>query len=357
MPDATSNKAYCSIIENEDAVLINVYGTHKTPPPPNFPHQHISYRNLSDPELSPHLSGFGGYIMKGGKAEMTTTRYELLRHIEIVKHNWSMLVLEEDALAFAEWATSVGGICFFPDGTVRDPYWYILDPEPDAEASMPVFADSAQRKKQSESVLEEKNIPFISDLPSIASEHVVETRGAKDVMRRAYSLLVVAVRAESLASGDPLAVSFLQTRLPLGFEALSPQESQFLAQDKPSQQDLLNFTWRYEALFTLLWALGWAETLPFPADICNVPWISQTMRDRLESDTNLLDNATIRPTSEILDALDLHLRLHWATTDARVNKKFTVEGVEPGVIQERHHALNWLIRFEEAEWDDVTTPT
>jgi hypothetical protein len=28
-----------------------------------------------------------------------------------------------------------------------------------------------------------------------------------------------------------------------------------------------------------------------------------------------------------------------------------------GVLQERHHALNWLVRFEDREWDDVDTPT
>jgi hypothetical protein len=27
------------------------------------------------------------------------------------------------------------------------------------------------------------------------------------------------------------------------------------------------------------------------------------------------------------------------------------------VVQERHVALNWLIRFEGAEWDQVDTPT
>lgn len=28
-----------------------------------------------------------------------------------------------------------------------------------------------------------------------------------------------------------------------------------------------------------------------------------------------------------------------------------------GVVAERHHALNWLVRFMDADWDDVDTPT
>ena len=29
----------------------------------------------------------------------------------------------------------------------------------------------------------------------------------------------------------------------------------------------------------------------------------------------------------------------------------------PGVVLERHRALNWLVRFAHADWDDVDMPT
>jgi hypothetical protein len=67
--------------------------------------------------------------------------------------------------------------------------------------------------------------------------------------------------------------------------------------------------------------------------------------------------ARLRPTGELLDALDLSFRLHWATTDARVKNAAPPAGLEPGVVAERHHALNWLVRFQDAAWDDVETPT
>ena len=71
------------------------------------------------------------------------------------------------------------------------------------------------------------------------------------------------------------------------------------------------------------------------------------------------DPATLRqrPTAEILDQLDLHLRLHWLTTEARLGRRDAEPGVDPGVVLERHRALNWLVRFEDADWDDVDTPT
>jgi hypothetical protein len=68
-------------------------------------------------------------------------------------------------------------------------------------------------------------------------------------------------------------------------------------------------------------------------------------------------SARLRGAGEILDALDLCYRLHWATTEARVKQTEPPAGLEPGVVAERHHALNWLVRFQDADWDDVDTPT
>jgi hypothetical protein len=65
----------------------------------------------------------------------------------------------------------------------------------------------------------------------------------------------------------------------------------------------------------------------------------------------------LRPAVEILDALDLHYRLHWLVRQARLDGKPLPAGVDAGVVSERHHALNWLTRFEEAGWDETDTPT
>lgn len=34
-----------------------------------------------------------------------------------------------------------------------------------------------------------------------------------------------------------------------------------------------------------------------------------------------------------------------------------VEVYDAGVVQERHHALNWLIGYCGQDWDDITTDT
>ena len=65
----------------------------------------------------------------------------------------------------------------------------------------------------------------------------------------------------------------------------------------------------------------------------------------------------MRSVMEILDALDLHYRQHWATRQALLKKYPAPAGLNDGVLQERHHALNWLVRFEDRDWDEVDTPT
>jgi hypothetical protein len=105
----------------------------------------------------------------------------------------------------------------------------------------------------------------------------------------------------------------------------------------------------------LAWAVGLLDALPFPAATCDVPALAKTMFALDQA--SFVAGAHLRDTAAILDALDLAFRLHWATTEARARKTAPPAGVDPGVVAERHYALNWLTCFEGADWDDVSTPT
>jgi hypothetical protein len=150
-------------------------------------------------------------------------------------------------------------------------------------------------------------------------------------------------------------VAELRERRPLSFATLTPKESSFLETVAPEQQQIVNLGWRYEALFLLQWALAMVPELPHPSAVCDVSAVAQTMLGTDE--TEFIAKAALRPSGELLDALDLHVRLHWGVRQARLDGQDPVNRLGGGVIQERHHALNWLVRFEGAEWDDVDTPT
>src|ERR1700679_2118911 len=113
--------------------------------------------------------------------------------------------------------------------------------------------------------------------------------------------------------------------MPLAFAALSPTERVFVAAKTPKDQDVVSFTWRYEALAALRWAVRPAEDLPPLGDGgCDVPDLAAAMAGQSEAD--FVASARLRRVGEILDALDLCFRLHWALTEARVNDGPEVKG-------------------------------
>src|SRR5262249_39190586 len=132
---------------------------------------------------------------------------------------------------------------------------------------------------------------------------------------------------------------------------LSPKESAFLADPGPSQQQLADFAWGYENVHVSLWALGYLPELKPPDQIADVPHEARLIRER--GPGGFVKGAKLRPLPEILDQADLYYRIHWAVTELRVNGKQS-DRANPEIVMERHRALNWLIRYMNQSWDDVT---
>ncbi|MBS2018654.1 MAG: DUF4272 domain-containing protein [Deltaproteobacteria bacterium] len=340
-------------------MLINAYCTHREPPPLAFPHTLHNRRDASDPELADHLGGFMGFVMEGGKRPMTAMRYGVIRHIERVRHHLSFEVESSEVAALEEWGFEANAVFFLPDGTVRAPNGAVLvdpdtgEPGPDAEIPHPLGA--RKRKEEIDTRLAELAIEVPPFLPPVVDEVEVELRETSDVVARCFALFACAVRAESLATNKEIGSEELEKSIPRAVAAFSDDERAFFYAKAPEKQAIANHGWRYESLNLLAWALGIVSELPLPTRICDVPMLAKAMF--ANGGQSFADAAHLRPTGEILDALDLHFRLHWATTHARVSKTDVPAGLVPGVVLERHYALNWLVRFENAEWDDVDTPT
>lgn len=345
----------------QDELLVNAYCTLNDVPEPNFPHQLHARRDSGDPEMRNELRGFLHYLQSLGGGKMSSTRYHAMRHIQRTRHQLSFSVVRKDAAALAalaDWALAANALLQLPDGQPRDPHLKVLvssaDGGAEADAVVPYPADAWQRKARTEARLAGRGLHPSNHLPPLAAEPELRLRGVPETGRRAVALLAVALRAESLASGNPLPAAELERKLPGLSQVLSPQEAAFVAAERPGDAELAQFSWRYECVKTLEWALGLAE-LPWPDQPCDAAQTARTLLERLEDvATNTL---TLRPGAEILDALDLHYRLHWLVRQARKEGKPLPEGVDAGVVSERHHALNWLTCFEDAGWDDTDTPT
>lgn len=214
-----------------------------------------------------------------------------------------------------------------------------------------VAPEALQRKERSEAVLQAEGVPINKFLPAIETEGEAKVPAKEDVAYRALALLVVAVKGEGLEQATV-------ERVIKDYELdghFTPKELAFIQNPSPSQRDRIEFSWRYEAAWTLLWALGYVEKLEKPAGICNVRRAVELMKAR--SARQFVADARLRSTPEILDQADRIYRYHWAVVDARVNGKGAPAELQSGVTQERHYALNWLIGYMDQQWDDISTDT
>lgn len=336
-----------------ETILFNAYCTRLTIAQPSFAHTLHARRDLSDPELLEHLGGFCGYVMARGDGAMSRDKYHVILHLQRVQHHLSISVGVADVAALHEWAAHANAILFTPDGHVTDPQGRVLvdaaDGSAAADARLPYPEKALERKARTEAMLAERGINVPDSLPPLVCEGELVLRSRDEVIERARALLLAALRADSVASGEPIPVATLISKMPLADDALSPKEQALLAQDAPSQQDCAQFIWRYESLYLLEWALGLVDALPYPEAPVDSASVVATLIE--------MRGPQLRAAGEILDALDLHYRLHWHIRQSRLKKLGEAAGLDADVVMERHHALNWLVRFQHAPWDEVNTPT
>ncbi|MET3907276.1 hypothetical protein ABID59_001607 [Bradyrhizobium sp. S3.3.6] len=214
-----------------------------------------------------------------------------------------------------------------------------------------ISAEAIDRKLRSERILQAEGVPFFAALPVIETKAEALKRSKEEVALRTLCLLFVAAKGEGLE--EELVERLLET-----YELrphLTPKELAFVLDNSPSQHDRIQFTWRHEAAWTLLWALGFVAQLGKPDQICDVEFAAKTMAERTTSE--FIDDSELRPIADILDQADLIYRYHWAVRNARTKGQQVPAALDPGVTAERHHALNWLIGYGQQTWDHVTTHT
>jgi hypothetical protein len=138
-------------------------------------------------------------------------------------------------------------------------------------------------------------------------------------------------------------------------DKFSPKEKEFIDAEKLTLQQKMQFTWRYESLWVLLWALGYVKSLKTPVRTCNPAIAIQIINSK--SAEEFKNSAKLREKAEILDQADLIYRYHGAVLDARIKNFPIPANLDPGVVQERHYVFNWLLTYRDQDWDNVTTDT
>ncbi len=298
-------------------------------------------------------------------SQMNATLFSVLQHLSRARHQITIEIAEEDLEQLALWGRQSNSIFALPDQTLRDPDGALLVDALNSESStntngvpvgtVPYPMDAVERQAKNRELLAQKKILITPDLPPIQGEGEVAGKVPDEVAWRALALFIVAVRAESIATNQIIPVDQLRAKSPMSFEALTPQEHAFMQDEAADPQTVVQFAWRYEALYALQWALGMHDSMSFPNDICDVPRIAETMVD--QPDREIVVDAQLRPIDELLDATDLNYQLLWAARQAHLDGSDPPSGIDGGVLVERQHALNWILPIDESNWDEVDTPT
>ena len=121
-----------------------------------------------------------------------------------------------------------------------------------------------------------------------------------------------------------------------------------------SMQDAIDMDWAYEALWSLLWSLGFVKDISDASDVCDCQMVIDLIMGCKTVD-DLVNKSKLRSKEEILDALDLHMRYNWAINDAKVNQSTSIGTLNPSTVIERRRGLEWLVTDVD-DWYDLTLP-
>jgi hypothetical protein len=222
--------------------------------------------------------------------------------------------------------------------------------------AVPKTANEAQlaRKTASEKVLADRQININTGMPVVAYAAETTLRTLQEIAERVVVLAMTTTVAFGSLSGEAAMHYLVQHKLQ---HAVTPRELAFL--QNPTDELKNQETWKCECIWVLMWALQVVDELPFPDTLANlndIPAEKYPVGDNKNPLDFIEKMTTLRSKSEILDANDLYYRLDWACVDARLTKQ-EMTAAHPGVVYERHYALNWLINYRNQPWDEVTCDT
>ena len=207
------------------------------------------------------------------------------------------------------------------------------------------------RKKRSEKKLKEIGIPINQHLHTLESESNLRFKEIEEVIDRIIAITIVS--AKGSGAPDETIEEFIETYQAM--ELFSPEEKEFIENEDPDQDEYNTYSWKIECNSALLWAINLIPDLPFPHTLSDVESFYKLVWSSTKEE--LIHRASYRDKNEILDALDLLYRLHWAVVETRLNnEEFPIE-ISPGVVYERRYALNWMVNIQDEDWDDISMDT
>jgi hypothetical protein len=177
-------------------------------------------------------------------------------------------------------------------------------------------------------------------------------RGAEEIARRVLILGATIGCAFGAEKRD--AIAWLRSE-GLWID-VSPEEAAFLSR-KHTQQQKIDMTWRIEALVPLLWVLRKIDVMPSLAEQFDIAEADSLLVFSPAPIGSFVLSASLRAASEIEEEYEKVYQAHWQVRDARLFGRTPPADINASVVQERHHAFNWIVGYGNQTWDEISTDT
>jgi hypothetical protein len=180
-------------------------------------------------------------------------------------------------------------------------------------------------------------------------------RAPEEVARR--TLVVFAVSGLALGAPRSEVVEWLSDEKLMA--ELTPSERRFVDNPTPSEKEKVNAGWLCERVTVLCWALCLIDELPAPDEQCGTAELQDILPPFVDVEVaDFIKNAALRPDPELIEMADTMLNQHWEARNSKLKGTAPRFPVDIEIVQERHHAINWVIGYNGGvDWDDVTTDT
>ena len=187
------------------------------------------------------------------------------------------------------------------------------------------------------------------NLAPIAGYSDAYARSAREVAIRAIILQgIVAVACEVVA--EPIVNWFKKQDI---WDNVTPQERDFLLGATHTSQKQLEFRWKQEAEWTLLWMIGKVDSLGLPTHYCDTRRLVDNIIPALGDDLqDFINRAELRSPGMLLAEDDRTYDLWCYALAAQRHSEELPSDLNLGVLRERRYAFEWMDGFQ--DWDGVS---
>jgi hypothetical protein len=135
---------------------------------------------------------------------------------------------------------------------------------------------------------------------------------------------------------------------------LTGPERKFVFTEKPSKTHQIHFSWRTEHIYFLLWCVGVIPQIDLPIKQSRIGDVFDLFPQDMEQPEVLRQAMKVRPKEDIVAWAEVLHEVHGALRRGKLKKtKISIE-----IVQEWHHAVNWILDVCPGEsWEFVTTDT